>query len=438
MKEARTFLREIDALDGEGALTAHGRALARLPLPPRLAHMVVRGAEHGEAERAALIAAITSERGLGGDDADLRDRLERLRRDGSPRARDARALAGRWARLAGGEGRGEPLGEGRLLAAAYPERIAKARGKPGEYRLANGRGVFLAPTDALAREPWLAVGELGGGETRDRILLAAPLDGERIAEDFAAHITTEAVIEPTPGGRLQAKEVSRLGRLVVGERLVSDPDPAMITRALVERVRREGLRALPASPALDRLRARVAFLRAQEPEAWPDLSEEGLMAVASDWLEPLLEGRRSLDVPPQASTEAVRALIPWELQRRLDTEAPERFEAPTGTTAEIDYAAEGGPRVEVRVQELFGLAEHPTVGRGRTPLTLALLSPARRPVQTTKDLPGFWAGSYAAVRVDMRGRYPRHPWPEDPLSAAPTTRAKPRGPKGGGRSRRRS
>jgi ATP-dependent helicase HrpB len=319
------------------------------------------------------------------------------------------------------------MGEARLLATAFPERIAKARGGRGEFRLANGRGVFVDPTDALAREPWLAVGELGGGEARDRILLAAPLDGDRIAADFAGQIAEEAVVETDARGKVQVKRVLRLGRLTVEERLVDRPDPALIQRALRDRVRREGLAALPASPAMDRLRARVAFLRSLDPESWPDLSDEALLARTDTWLAPLLEGRSTLDVAPGALADAVRALVPWELQRRLDAEAPERFQAPTGTTAEIDYAAEGGPRVEVRVQELFGLARHPTVAGGRAPLTMALLSPARRPVQTTKDLPGFWRGSYAAVRSDMRGRYPKHPWPEDPLTAPPTTRAKPRG-----------
>ena len=431
MREARAFLVEIDALDAAGALTGHGRRLARLPLPPRLAHMVAVAAERGQADRAARIAALVGERGLGGDDADLRHRLERLDREGSQRARDARALAQRWAGLAGGgsaksSGK-DALDDGALLAVAYPERVAKARGKPGEFRLANGRGVFLDAADALAREPWLAVGELGGGEARDRILLAAPLDPARILVDFADRIRVEAVIETDARGRVRAKQVARLGRLVVEERLIESPDTGLIARALIDRVRRDGLAALPPSPALERLRARAAFLRSLEPEAWPDLSDAALLARVEEWLSPLLDGRTSLEVAPASLADAVRGLLPWELQRRLDSEAPERFEAPTGNTAEIDYAAEGGPRVEVRVQELFGLARHPTVAGGRAPLTVALLSPARRPVQTTKDLPGFWRGSYAAVRTEMRGRYPRHPWPEDPLSAPPTARAKPRG-----------
>ncbi|HEX8570742.1 MAG TPA: ATP-dependent helicase HrpB [Caulobacteraceae bacterium] len=428
MAEARTFLARIGALDAEGGLTPHGRRVSRLPLPPRLAHMVVRGADHGHADRAALVAAVVTERRLGGDDADLRWRLERLRRDGSQRARDARALAGRWAKLVSAHtGGSAPLSEARLLALAYPERIAKARGGCGEFLLANGRGVFLEPADALAREPWLAVGELGGGAARDRILLAAPLDAESIAEDFADQIETSIHLETDAAGRVKAKRLSRLGRILVEERVV-EADPESVRRALLDAVQRDGLSALPDNPALRRLLDRVGFLHRLDPQTWPDLAEPALLARRAEWLEPLLHGRASLAaLDPQTVVDAVRTLLPWDLQTRLDRDAPERFEAPTGSRFQIDYAAEGGPRVDVRVQELFGLAEHPTVAGGRVPLTLSLLSPAHRPVQTTKDLPGFWRGSYVAVRSDMRGRYPKHPWPENPLAAAPTTRAKPRG-----------
>jgi len=496
MAEARAFLQRIDALDGQGALTAHGRAIARLPLPPRLAHMVAIGAGQGAASRAALIAAVLSERGLGGEDPDLRTRLARLAQDRTPRARDAKALAKRWADAAqsslplagrvaraqrepgrgGGvpilpgdahhphpdelrssvpprkdEGGGDSPSHARLLAHAYPERIARARGRPGEYRLASGRGVFLDPGHALAREPWLAVGELGGGEARDRILLAAPLDPARIAADFADALATESVLETDPSGRLRAKQVVRLGRLLVEERLIDRPDPALIRQALRDQVRTAGLSALPSSPALHSLRTRLAFLhrilappRGEgqpceagqgggpppdfEAQAAPDLSDSALLARLDDWLDPLLEGRRALsDIPPDALVQSVAALLPWDARRRLDAEAPERWEAPAGSRLIIDYAAEGGPEVQVRVQELFGLDRHPTVAGGRVPLSLVLLSPAHRPVQTTADLPGFWRGSYAAVRAEMRGRYPKHPWPEDPLAAPPTTRAKPRG-----------
>jgi ATP-dependent helicase HrpB len=428
-QEARSLLARLQALDGAGELTAHGKALAGLALPPRLAHMVVEGAAAGAADRAARIGAILTERGLGGNDTDLRTRLERFERDGSPKARDARALARRWADGAAalaGTVRAHAGDPGLLLAEAYPERVAKARGKLGEYQLASGRGVFLHPTDALARERWLAVGELGGGEARDRVLLAAPLDEEALLDAFADRLETEERIEAGAGGKVKARRLRRLGRIVVEERLIEDVAPEVVERALLEEARRD-LSALRWGERSRALRERTAFLRGFDP-AWPDLSDEALAGSVADWLAPMLSGRRSLGALDDATLEqALKSLIPWDLQRRLDAEAPERFEAPTGSRFRIDYGAEGGPRVDVRVQELFGLSAHPTVAGGRAPLTLALLSPAHRPVQVTKDLPGFWKGSWAAVRSEMRGRYPKHPWPEDPANAAPTTRAKPRG-----------
>jgi ATP-dependent helicase HrpB len=429
LNEARTLLGELGALDAKGALTAHGRTLADLPLPPRLAHMVIAGARRGQGETAARIAALLTERGLGGTEVDLRARLERFGRDGAPRARDAKGLARRWAETAARHAGARPDGEGGdpglLLAEAYPERIAKARGKPGEFLTAAGRGVFVDPTDALARETWLAVGELGGGAARDRVLLAAPLDEAALLAAFADRLSVEDRVEPDAKGRVRARRLKRLGRIVVEERLIEDAPAELLAGALRAELERRGLAVLPWGERSESLRARLAFLHAQDP-AWPDVSDEALTAQARAWLDPLLAGRSSLAaIGDAALAEALTSLIPWDLQRRLDLEAPERFEAPTGSRLRIDYAAEGGPRVEVRVQELFGLAVHPTVGR--TPLTLALLSPAHRPVQVTKDLPGFWRGSWAAVRSEMRGRYPRHAWPEDPATAAPTTRAKPRG-----------
>jgi ATP-dependent helicase HrpB len=428
-KEARALLQRLGALDGEGNLTAHGRDLAELPLPPRLAHMLLKGAEAGAGQRAAAVAVVLTERGLGGSDVDLRHRLESLGRDRSPRARDARTLAERWARTAGGRRAGAAeVDDALLLAEAFPERIAKARGKPGEFLLASGRGVFLEPTDALARETWLAVGELGGGAARDRILLAAPLDEAALRAEFADRIVREDVIETESGGRLRAKRRLRLGALTVEERLLDKLPEGAMARALLGRVRDQGLDKLPWSPAAKGLRARVAFLRGIDPAGWPDLSDEALLASAEDWLLPLLDGRSALkDVDAGALTSALEALVGWEAMRRLDREAPERWAAPTGSRLLIDYAAEGGPRVEVRVQELYGLAQHPALAGGRVPLTLALLSPAHRPIQVTKDLPGFWKGSWRDVRIEMKGRYPRHVWPEDPAAADPTTRAKPRG-----------
>jgi len=422
--EARALLERLEALDHSGVLTAHGRALADMPLAPRLAHMVLKAADTGQAPRAARIAALVTERTLGGRDADLRHRLDALDRDRSPRARDAKALAERWAGMTGKPGKGEALSDGLLLAFAYPERVAKARGGQGEFQLVTGRGAFVEPTDALAREPWLAVAEMGGGERRDRILLAAPLEPAELAA-FADQFEVEERLEESGGGRLRAKRLTRLGRLTIREEIDDSPDPALIARALADRVRREGVKGLPWGQAAESLRERAAFLRARDP-AWPDLSDAALADRVDDWLTPILTGLRSLAaLKPDVLEGALRTLIPWDLQRRLEAEAPARWTAPTGNSFAIDYAAEAGPRVDVRVQEVYGLAEHPAVAG--VPLTLSLLSPAHRPIQTTKDLPGFWKGSWKDVRSDMRGRYPKHLWPEDPAAAQPTARAKPRG-----------
>lgn len=392
--EARNLLVRLQALDAEGGLTAHGKALADLPLPPRLAHMVLRGAAGGQGLLAAKIAALLTERGLGGRDVDLRHRLEAFDRDRSRRAGDARALAERWARAARPPQTLPPLNEALLLAEAYPERVAKARGKGGEFQLATGRGVHLEPTDALARETWLAVGELGGGASSDRVLLAAAVEEQSLRAAFADRLTTEERLDADKG---RAVRLLKLDRLVLEERQI-EADPAMVRRARLDRLRREGFTLSDADQAL---RARAAFL------GWPDLGDEALKERLEEWIDADL-----------------RALLPWDRMKALDCQAPSRFTAPTGNSFAIDYAAEGGPRVDVRVQELYGLREHPTVNG--VPLTLALLSPAHRPIQLTRDLPGFWRGSWSDVRKDMKGRYPKHVWPDDPANAAPTTRAKPR------------
>ncbi|MBV9512009.1 MAG: ATP-dependent helicase HrpB, partial [Caulobacteraceae bacterium] len=387
------------------------------------------GAGRGQGEQAARLAVLLGEQGLGGAGVDLDERLARLGRDGSSRAKDARALAARWMRDLEKSGGGDAGGAGLLIAEAFPERIARARGPAGEYQLASGRGVFLDPTEALARERWLAVAELGGGAARDRILSAARLDEAALVEAFASRIETRDELQADAAGRLSARRVRRLGRITLDERRIDNPDPTLIAGALLSRLHAEGLDALPWSEASHRLRRRLAFLAEAAPgDAWPDLSDAALLAEAETWAAPLLAGRTSLaQVDPGALHDALRAMVSWPVLVRLEAEAPDAWTAPTGTRAPIDYAAEGGPRIEVRVQELFGLTTHPAVAGGRVPLTLALLSPARRPIQTTKDLPGFWKGSWAEVRKEMRGRYPKHPWPEDPAAAPPTTRAKPRG-----------
>ncbi|MGQ3018163.1 ATP-dependent helicase HrpB [Phenylobacterium sp.] len=423
LAEAQALLGRLEAVDSAGVLTPHGEALADMPLPPRLAHMVLRAAEHGQADRAARIAALVTERGIGGREAHLTHRLEAFDRDRSPLARDARALAERWARVRGG--RAAPLSDGQMLALAYPERVAKARGPQGEFQLATGRGAFIEPGDVLAREPWLAVAELGGGDRRDRILLAAPLTLDEILDAFAPILETEDRIEESPGGRIRVRRLTRLGRLALHESLDDSPPADVVAQALAARLRREGLGALRWGTAAAALRKRIAFLREHDPQTWPDLSDQALLSALDDWLTPLLHDLRGLaELTPDLLDGALRSLIPWDLQRRVEAELPTHWTAPTGNRTQIDYEAEGGPRVDIRVQEVFGLNEHPMVA-GR-PLTLALLSPARRPIQLTQDLPGFWRGSWRDVRADMRGRYPRHPWPEDPSVADPTTRTKPR------------
>ncbi|MFZ4067090.1 MAG: ATP-dependent helicase C-terminal domain-containing protein, partial [Phenylobacterium sp.] len=289
-------------------------------------------------------------------------------------------------------------------------------------------GVWIEETDVLARETWLAVGELGGGGRSDRILLAAPLDPAEIAHHFAADIVREARIEPGPSGRLRAVRLERLGRLVLKETLDEAPSSNLIRAALLDQAREAGIAALAWGEAGASFRARIAFLRELGLPDLPDLGDEALAADLDAWLGPALEGLRSLkDLSPARLSTALVSRLDYGQTRRLDALAPARWTAPTGNSFIIDYAAPGGPRVEVRVQEVFGLSAHPAVAEGRAPLTLALTSPAHRPIQTTRDLPGFWRGSWREVRAEMRGRYPRHVWPEDPASAAPTSRAKPRG-----------
>ncbi|MBU2029934.1 MAG: ATP-dependent helicase HrpB [Alphaproteobacteria bacterium] len=425
MAEARKVLSRLGALDAEGGLSDHGRRLTRIPLSPRLAHMVAVASDAGDAMTGARIAAVLSEPGLGGSGVDLADRLVGLERDRSPRARDALKLADRWAKAAGG-GKGETVEPGLLLAEAFPERIAKARGKTGELLLASGRGAVLDATDHLARESWLAVAELGGGEARDRVRLAAALDATRIEADLGRLIEIEDRLVKAPSGRIVIRRARRIGALVLDEKVIGAPDAKTMTAALRAEIEAEGLGALRWGEQATGLRARLAFLHGLDA-GWPDVSDAALLEARADWLWPVLDGAKSLEtISDGRLAEALRGLIPWDLQRKLDELAPNRLDTPLGS-AGIDYGAEGGPRVEIRVQELFGVVTHPTVGGGRVPLTLSLLSPARRPVQVTKDLPGFWAGSWAAVRSDMRGRYPRHPWPENPAEAQPTNRVKPRG-----------
>jgi len=431
LTEAKALLRELGAIDGDGRITAEGKLLRRLPLPPRLARMVVDAGAEGDALPAAEIATLIGERGLGGDDVDLRERLNTLRRDRSSRARDARAMAQRWADVASApspRGEGE-LSIGVLLALAYPERIAKNRGgAAGAFLLVNGRGANIDPTSALAREPFLAVAELAGTAAQGRILSAAPITLAEIEQRFSDRIEArEEIAFDAASASLRGRRSRRLGAVALSDQpmpVVANDDTAQKLAAGIAGL---GMHRLPGTKSLQQWRDRVMFLRASEGEEWPDLSDAALTHTVNAWLAPALAGKTALgDLTGDELSTALHALVPWPLQRRLDAEAPTHFAAPTGSQVAIDYEVEGGPKIAIRVQELFGLDRHPTIADGRVPLLIELLSPAHRPVQMTRDLPGFWRGSYAAVRAEMRGRYPKHPWPEDPIAAPATRRAKPR------------
>jgi len=433
LAEARRLLTRLGALSEQGDLTPHGKALARLGLPPRLADMVVRGVATGQGAKAAEIAALLTEPGLGGAAQDLSTRLLRFREDRSPRAQDLRRLAARWVETAGGTAsRAEtPNGEGLLIAHAFPDWVAKARpGGGGAFKLANGRGASVSPETSLARHGWLAIAMLSGrADGVDRIELATPLDPVALQAAFPNQIRKDSEIDIDDAGRSRMVERTRFGELVLSERLVETPDAEQMAAALVNSVLSGGWDLLPWSDGAAQFRARVAFAQSLEPDAgWPDLSDAALRETADQWLRPLIRSAGAISrTTESALREAIESRVPWDLRRRLDRLAPPALATPAGVSAAIDYAAEGGPRADVRVQALFGLKTHPMVGEGRTPLTLALTSPAHRPIQITKDLPGFWAGSWKAVRTEMKGRYPRHPWPEDPSDAPPTVRAKPRG-----------
>ncbi|NWG53684.1 MAG: ATP-dependent helicase HrpB [Hydrogenophilaceae bacterium] len=427
-REAQALLALIGALDGDGRLTPHGAALSRLPLPPRLAHMVL-AAPANERALAARIAVLLTEQGLGGRDADLSIRLSRAEQDQGARATAARTLAARIARDAQAQGDADAASAGALLARAYPDRVAKARARGGgEFVLANGRGARLPQTEALAREDFVVVAELAGAADRAQILLAAPIAAADVERLFARQIESrdEAILDPDTR-RVRARRVRRLGRIVLRETPLESPSAEDRARAIVEAVSQTGLSLLPWSESDRQLRARVALMRSLEGEAWPDWSDDALAARLDDWLAPAIDGARDLDALGDGRLgRALEQQLDFAQRRALAEAAPARFETPAGGSALIDYAAENGPAVDVRLQEVFGMREHPSVARGRAPLLLRLLSPAQRPIQVTRDLPGFWRGSYAEVRIQMRGRYPKHPWPEDPLAAQPTRRAKPR------------
>jgi ATP-dependent helicase HrpB len=427
---SRADLSLLGALDSEGRLTSHGRRVARLPLAPRIAHMLLAGAARGQAAEAAAIAVLLEERGLGGSGSDLEDRLRRLPAERGPRADQARRLAARWAEAAT---RLEPRREGPaltpalLLAEAFPDRIARRRRTPGpadataDYLMANGRGVALEATDPLAKAEWLAVADAGGAGAASRIRLAAAIPAEALPPWLEGRTDSRDTLAPDPAsGRLALTRTVHLGAIEVSRRR-APASPEAVQAALLDEVRHGGLDLLPWPEAELATRARLAFAAARGLSL-PDSSDAALLASLDDWLAPVLAGRSRLADVDLAG--AILARLSWPEAQALERFAPARFQSPAGVSAAIDYAAEGGPEAEIRVQAVFGLVTHPMLAEGRVPLTLALTSPAGRPLAKTRDLPAFWRGGWKEVQREMKGRYPRHPWPDDPANTAATVRTK--------------
>ncbi|GGD02672.1 ATP-dependent helicase HrpB [Aureimonas glaciei] len=443
LTEAAALLTDLGALEADGRPTPQGAEMRELPLPPRLAAMVV-GAGTSR-KLAADIAVLLTERGLGGPDVDLESRLRRFRSDRGARAQAAKILARRIAGDSGRKGsvRGESgegasptqaaetaefLEPGALLALAFPDRVAVARGARGHFVLANGRGGVVDASSGLADAKLLVVAELQGQARDGRIHAALTVSRESLESLFAGRITDEEVVAfDSASGQVRAKRVRRLGKATLSETQIKVPEGTAASAAFAAGIRARGLAALPFGSDGERLLLRLRFLAAAFGAPWPDFSDDSLLASLEEWLLPFLPGVTKLSgIDAGTLRTALGALVPAELQRRLESLAPSHIDVPSGSRLPIRYDAEG-PVLSVRVQELFGLTEHPAIADGKLPLTLELLSPAHRPIQITRDLPGFWAGSWRDVRADLRGRYPRHSWPENPAEAAATARAKPRG-----------
>ena len=425
-RHARSVLVNGGAMTPEGELTALGKRIGDLALPPRLALMVLRASERGCALLAAEIAAVMSERDLGGRSVDLEERLVRFRSESGQRARAMRDLAARWAKAAGGK-EGGALSAAAVLALAFPERIAKLRGAaPGRFVMAGGRGAMLDETDPLARVEWLAVADMTGAGPDLRMTLAARLSEEEALASGAVEIREEAKYDPA-ARRVRARRTRRIGAIVLEETPLPSPGADLVRTALLEAVREGGFGLLKHAAALEGVIHRVDLLAQTIGDPWPGDFRAALVERIEAWLGPLLESPSSLDALGGGEiADAALTLLDWPLARDLARLAPLRWETPVGRTVEIDYGAEGGPRVACKVQEAYGLARHPAIAEGRIALTVALLSPAFRPVAVTKDLPAFWRGGYHDMRKDMKGRYPKHDWPEDPAAAAPTSRVRPR------------
>ncbi len=443
LKQARDLLRQLDALDEGGRITGHGREMSELSVHPRLAHMLIRSVELGVGATACVLAALLEERDVirrdaGQRDIDVRSRVSLLGdeardlgddvdRDAVRRVRQQSAAYRTQLRVERRE-RVDEHATGQLLALAYPERVAQRRIGPGDrYLLRNGTGAVLSDPGVLAATPYLAIADLDGVSPQSRIYLAAPLDRAELEVTLSCDIEREDVVEwDATAGSVTAVRRERLGAIILRERPLGDADPDRVCDVLLDAIaRRDGV-DLSWSASTETLIARVRFLRSLDP-SWPDWSDTALRSTLATWLRPHLSGlTRRGHVERLPLTDILLGSLGWEQRARLEDLAPTHAVVPTGSRIPIDYSDAAAPFIAVRLQEMFGLRDTPRVGGGAVALTLQLLSPAHRPVQVTRDLAGFWRSSYFDVRKDLRGRYPKHEWPEDPMSATPTRKAKKR------------
>jgi ATP-dependent helicase HrpB len=426
---ARALLLDLGAVDANGAITPHGRAMSRIGQHPRIAHLVLKGREMGHGKVAALLAAILGERDFlrlppGQRDVDLRHRVDIALSGKAPRV--ITEMARRLTQGKGGGNDNDSSVTGALLALAYPDRIGRRRaGTAGRYLLSGGQGAALPEGDPMGNAEFVVVADLDGSAQNARIFLAAPIDAAEIEELYAARIVDEDVLSwSAREGVVLAHRRRRLGALLLEDKPLTKPDPEALKGAMLDGVRQMGLTALPWSDDLQAWRQRVGLMRAID-DSWPDLSDAALLASLADWLGPFLDGvTRREHLQRIDLSAALRTLVPWEQARKLDGLVPTHIEVPSGSRIALDYANPREPTLSVRLQEMFGLTETPRIAGGKVPVTIHLLSPARRPVQVTRDLASFWKNGYRDVKSELKGRYPKHYWPDDPLVAEPTARVR--------------
>ena len=424
---ARALLLDLGAIDDKGAITPHGRAMSRIGQHPRLAHLVLKGRELGHGRVAALLTAILGERDFlrlppGQRDANLRHRVDLALSGKAPRP-----ILEVARRLSQGND-SDSSTTGALLALAYPDRIGRRRaGTSGRYLLSGGQGASLPEGDPMGNEEFVVVADLDGTAQSARIFLAAPITASEIEELYAARIVDEDVLSwSAREGVVLARRRRRLGAVRLEDKPLARPDPEALKTAMLDGVRQMGLAALPWSGDLQAWRQRVGFMRAID-DSWPDLSDTALLATLADWLGPFLDGATRREHLQRVDLgAALRTLVPWDQARKLDSLVPTHIEVPSGSRIPLDYSNPAEPTLSVRLQEMFGLTETPRIASGKVAVTIHLLSPARRPVQVTRDLASFWKNGYRDVKSELKGRYPKHYWPDDPLVAEPTARVKRR------------